>query len=103
MIQARVSKFIENCQITSPGKFLSRSRIIIPFSGNYHVPDSIDWCSSSGPSLADTRPAKRRRREERYIRDPAGGLQRAQGGFPPDLILVANARKKSILLLHVFA
>jgi hypothetical protein len=99
----RAGKLIGNCQMNSPGKFPSRSHIIIPFSGNYHVPDSIDWCSSSGPSLADPRPAKRRRREERYIRDPADGLQRAQGGFPPDLILVANARKKSILLLHVFA
>jgi len=59
--------------------------MIIPYSGNYHVPDSIDWCSSSCPSMVDPRPAQRRRREGRYTRDPADGSQRAQGGFPPDL------------------
>jgi hypothetical protein len=77
--------------------------MIIPFSGNYHVPDSIDWCSFSCPFLADPRPAKRRRREGGYIRDAADSPQKAQGGFPTDLILVANARKESILLLRLFA
>src|SRR5690348_6003016 len=33
------------------------SRIVIPFSVNYHAPDSVDWCSSSCPSLVDPRPA----------------------------------------------
>jgi hypothetical protein len=53
-------------------KQISRSRIIIPFPGNYHVPDSIDWGSSSCPFLADARPAKRRRRE-RTIQTEEGG------------------------------
>src|ERR1700738_4408747 len=38
----RVSKFIENCQMTLPGNFLSRSSMIITFSGNYHVSDPIN-------------------------------------------------------------
>jgi hypothetical protein len=37
--------------------------MIILFSGHYHVLDSIDWYSFSCPSLADARPAKRRRTE----------------------------------------
>jgi hypothetical protein len=35
-------------------------RMIIPFSADYHVPDSTDWCSSSCPSLAGPRTGKRR-------------------------------------------
>ena len=38
----RVSKFIENCQMTLPGNFLSRSSMIITFSGNYYVSGSIN-------------------------------------------------------------
>jgi hypothetical protein len=37
--------------------------MIILFSGHYHVLDSINWYSSSCPSLVDARPAKRRRIE----------------------------------------
>jgi len=37
-----VTESIGICQMLSTSKFLSRSQMIIPFSGNYHVPDSID-------------------------------------------------------------
>src|SRR5713226_8803839 len=49
--------------MTLSGKFLCRSKMIIPFSGKYHVPDSNDWGSSSCPSLVAPRSAKRRRTE----------------------------------------
>ena len=38
-----VSKFPGNPHITSPGGFLSGSHSIIPFSGDYYVPDLVDW------------------------------------------------------------
>jgi hypothetical protein len=68
MIQARKQP-IEHCQMGWPGKFLFRSHMLMPFPGNYHVPDSIDWCSSSCPSLADPRSAKKRRTEWTCVRD----------------------------------
>src|SRR5712664_2683521 len=49
--------------MTLSSKFLCRSKMIIPFSGKYHVPDSNDWGSSSCPSLVAPRSAKRRRTE----------------------------------------
>ena len=57
MTQAR-SKLIENCQIGWPGKFLFRSHMLMPFPSYYHVPDSIDWCSSCCPPLGQSEVSK---------------------------------------------
>ena len=100
LIQAR-NESIEICQMFSTSKFLSRSHMIIPFSGNYHVPDSIDWCSSSCPSLIDPRPAKRRRRERTIHTRGSGWFAESAGKLSSRLILVANVREKSILLPSV--
>ena len=69
---SHVSKLIENCQMGWPGKFLFRSHMLMPFPDNYHVPDSIDWCSFCWPSLANPRSAKRRR-TVRAIHTPHSG------------------------------
>jgi hypothetical protein len=78
--------------------------MIIPFSGIYYVPDSINGCSSSCASLVDPRSAKkRRRRTERTIHTRRGGWFAESAGrlYPDRLILVANVRERSILLLSV--
>src|SRR5229473_2537246 len=112
VIQAR--KGIDwNLQITSADKFLPENRtlcdcppkaglcrhqsacpssqdrrMIIPFSGNYHVPDSTDSCSSSCPSLVGPRSAKRRRTERTMRARRSGSLAESAGRLSSRLTLV---------------
>ncbi len=83
----------------STSKFLSRSHMIIPFSGNCHVSDSIDWCSFSCSSLVAPRTAKRRRTEDNTRR--GGWLAESAGRLSFRLIPVAIIREESILVPSV--
>ena len=96
------TSFFDRFHITSPGQFLPGSHMIIPFSGNYHVPDSINGCSSSCPSLVDPRTAKKRRTERTiHARDAADGLQKAQGRFHPDEFWLQMSAKKVFYCLQL--
>jgi hypothetical protein len=63
MIQTRKQNSLK-LHIAPPSEALAASRMIIPFSDNYHVPDLIDWCSFSCPLLVAPRTANRRRTEK---------------------------------------
>src|SRR5258706_11876735 len=75
--------------------------MLIPFPGNYHVPDSIDWCSSSCSSLVGPRTAKRRRTGWTIHARISGWFAESAGRLLSRLILVANVREKSILVPSV--
>jgi hypothetical protein len=75
--------------------------MIILFSGHYHVLDSIDWYSFSCPSLADARPAKRRRTEGTIHTKQRRMFAGSAGRLLARLILVANVREKSILVIRL--
>src|SRR6267378_7024402 len=89
--------------MTSSSKFLCRSQMIIPFSGNYHVPDVIDWRRFSRPQLVDPRSAKKRRTKGQRIRDAADGLQKAQGSFHPGQFWLQMSGKEVFYCFGRFA
>src|SRR5260370_17869691 len=98
-LSSLVTESIGICQMWSTSKFLSRSHMIIPFSGNCHVSDSIDWCSFSCSSLVAPRTAKRRRTEDNTRR--GGWLAESAGRLSFRLIPVAIIREESILVPSV--
>jgi hypothetical protein len=101
MIQARKQP-IEHCQMGWPGKFLFRSHMLMPFPGNYHVPDSIDWCSSCWSFMANPRSAKIRRTERTiyiYLRH-SGSFAERRGKLSCSLFWLQMSAEKVFYCLQ---
>jgi len=76
-----VSKFPGNPHITSPGGFLSGSHSIIPFSGNYYVPDLVDWGQFFLSLAMRSEDSKRKANRKDIVHNTRMGWQDEEAGF----------------------